>query len=137
MAVKPGVTVESFIDLSGGGQPQEFCHFAWFEPSDLIFLTFPWKRAVYAHITREFRPVIARLRAESLLAPGGDLLLAFKHVLPEEAVDAVVHNFGAAIVLERAAAAIGAPAADSVAAGRGDAGAEVSLCRREGLGDAR
>jgi hypothetical protein len=126
MEVMPGVTVEAHIDLSGGGQPQEFFHFAWFELSDLLPLTFPWKRAVYAHILQEFRPVIARLRAQHLLAQTGTgMSMWLAHVSPEEAVDAVVHKFGMEFVLGRVAAASQAHYAHTTAVDANDADAAV------------
>jgi hypothetical protein len=107
------VDLEACIDLRGIGQPAEFRAYAWLHLGDILPLTQTWKRGVYAHLIREFQPLISRLRAVHVLqqdfarlpplpAPEQWLL----SLSPEAAVASVIEKFGASFVLAQAAAAV-------------------------------
>jgi hypothetical protein len=111
--VLEGADIEASIEARSRSGASSFSTCAWLDIGSLVPLAPAWRRGAYAHITREFRPIIARLRAAWLLeqdarglAPMHGTPEWLLSLAPEVAVNAVVQNFGAAFVLRRAAAAL-------------------------------
>jgi hypothetical protein len=50
--------IESMVDLSGRGAPQEFQRYAWLQPESLLPLCREFKRIYYAFLLQDLQPII-------------------------------------------------------------------------------
>ena len=99
------------------GQPA-FSTWAWLQLSDLLPLALPWRRGVYAHLARQFSPLIAQLNGAHNLPSdmkgmhstaarvGIRAMESADERTAEGAVDALIAQCGAHFVFERASAAL-------------------------------
>ena len=104
--------IESMVDLSGRGAPQEFQRFAWVQPEHLLMLCRDFKRIYYSFVVQDLQKTILTFSVQSAPAatvhttnrprgalPGQALEGALQGTSVEEAVDALIAKFGKSAVL--------------------------------------
>lgn len=110
MRAKGVSVVESMVDLSGRGAPQEFQRFAWVQPEHLLMICRDFKRIYYSFVVQDLQKAMLRFSsphvpAELACVPAvgqagkPSLQDALQGTSLNEAVDAVVDKFGRSAVL--------------------------------------
>lgn len=110
MRAKDVALVESMVDLSGHGAPQEFQRYAWVQPEHLLMLCREFKRAYFSFVIPDLQKVISGVaggRGSPTTLPSdaadasndrASLQAALQTVSVKDAMQAVVAKFGTAAV---------------------------------------
>ena len=104
MDVLPGVDIDGLINLEAGRYPGHWREYAWFDLHSLSPLAAPHRRGVYAHLAREFSATISDGSPAHHRTATSSVHGRLTGLPADDAIDAIIRQFGAAKVQERLAA---------------------------------